>query len=248
MEEVKMKYKEIITQWIEAEKCTTCGIEARKRYANNHKYRFNYLYNLCLELNSRKQTSILDVGRSQLSVMLAKYYESVSTLGFNIEEDEGGHREIEKIKINHIIFNLNECQEVDKWPNEKFDLIIYSEVIEHLFEAPEYTFLFFKFLLKPEGYLICTTPNSAYLAKRICSFIGKNPLPGIRFYNKNPGHYREYTKNDLINMTNKCDLKIINHRYIDFKQPLTNWKYKLVNFFSHIVPSWKGYQILIVQK
>lgn len=248
MEELKKNYKEIISQWINNERKRTCGKEAQRRYVENHKFRFNHLYNLCLKLNPGKKAAVLDVGRSHLSIMLAKYYEDVSTLGFDIEEDEGGHREIENSNIKNIIFNLNDCKEVDKWPSEKFDLIIYSEVIEHLFEAPEYTFLFFRFLLKPEGYLICTTPNSAYLAKRICSFIGKNPLPGIRFYSKNPGHYREYTKNELIDMARMCDLKVINHKYIDFKQPITPLKYKIVRFLSNIYPSWKGSHILIVQK
>ncbi len=248
MKESKGHYKEVIDRWISDEKSRTCGAEAQQRYIETHKHRFNYLYNLCLKLNPDKKAAVLDVGRSQLSAMLSNYYKHVSTLGLDIDEDEGGHREIEPSKMNSIIFNLNKSKEIDLWPDKKFDLIIYSEVIEHLYEAPEYTFLFFRSLLNIGGYLICTTPNSAYLAKRICSFIGKNPLPGIRLYNKNPGHYREYTKKELINYATMCDLKVIDHKYINFKQVITSLKYRIVKYFSNICPSLKGSQILILQK
>lgn len=248
MNRAKKHYYNLIDKWVEDEKKISCGKESQQHYMSEHKYHFNYLFNLCLSINLNKSAKILDIGRSQLSVLLSNYYNKVVTLGFDLEEDIGGHREIESSNIEHIVFDLNECKKVNLWPQEKFDIIVYSEVIEHLFEAPEYSLLFFKHLLNPGGFIICSTPNAASLYKRFKLLFGENPYEKIRFYNRNPGHFREYTKKELIEMVNKCELKLVKHEYKNFIEETISFKIKIFKLITAFIPSFKLSQIIVIKK
>jgi hypothetical protein len=44
---------------------------------------------------------------------------------------------------------------------------------------------------------VLQTPNAASLRKRIKLLIGRNPYERIRVDRSNPGHFREYTVNEL---------------------------------------------------
>ncbi len=244
----KDEYKKIIDSWINTEKKQTCGSESQERYIKDHLQRFEYIFNLNIKLLPQKESRILDVGRSYLSTMLATYYQNVVTLGFDIQDDQGGHREVENVNLDHIVFDLNESRYVNKWPEQKFDLIIFSEVIEHLYEAPEFVFLLLSSMLNKNGYLICTTPNFSFLRNRLSCFIGNNPNSKIRFFKENPAHFREYTKVELIEIAKKSELSIYNHEFINFPIKVTDMKTKIIRSFSNLIPSFRASHILVLQK
>ena len=248
MMNTKQYYKDMIEKWIEEEKQRLCGIDSKDRYLQNHGQRFEYLMELCKNLNPDKSAKILDIGRSGLSVQLAKYYSNVTTLGLDLEIDKGGHRERETIDLKHIVFDLNESKNVKKWTDEKFDLIVYSEVIEHIYEAPEFSLLFLNYLLNPDGFIICTTPNAASFYRRLKLLLGENTISRIRFHNLNPAHYREYTKDELIQMAEMCELKVVKHQYICFYDDSDSLKSRIFNFITNAIPSFRWSQVLILSK
>ncbi len=247
-------YKELINQWINDEKKYKCGKEISNKYIESSFKRFKYLVNLCISLKPYKSIDILDVGRSHLSVLLSKYYTNLITLGFGLNNDDGGHRELEKININHITFDLNDSKNVNIWSySKRFDLIVFSEVIEHLYEAPEFSLLFLKYLLKPGGLLICSTPNAVAIHKRLRMFFGLNPFEKIRFYSKNPGHFREYTKKELIDMGEKCGFYFVNHKFINtLTYKGDNWKNilkkSIFTIITTFIPFWRILQVIIFKK
>ena len=244
----KQYYKDLIEKWIEEEKQKLCGIESKERYLQNHGKRFEYLSKLCQTLKPGKSTKILDIGRSDLSVLLSKYYSDVTTLGLDLEIDKGGHREREIIDLKHIVFDLNESKKVEKWTEEKFDLIVYSEVIEHIYEAPEFSLLFFNYLLNSDGFIIITTPNAASLYRRLKLLLGNNTISRIRFHNLNPAHYREYTKKELIQMAEICELKVVKHEYLSLADNPDSLKSRIFNFITNAIPSFRWSQVLILSK
>jgi methionine biosynthesis protein MetW len=91
--------------------------------------------------------------------------------------------------------------ETDKFPfeNEKFDIALFVEVIEHL-AKPEHCLSEIARVLKHGGELILTTPNLTSLQSRIQILRGNDPL-GIsvndRAYDR---HIRLYARNSLINL------------------------------------------------
>lgn len=152
----------------------------------------------------KKSKSILDVGCHSLILL--------STLR------DMGYRNVHGIDVPLFIeafdldtinrFNLKNCDlQNDAIPFEdnKFDIIIMSEVIEHLFFNPTDCLMDLKRTLKPGGKLIITTPNiyrSANLIKMLsCKNIFSLPSVGPS------GHFKEYSIEDINDFVETCDLK-----------------------------------------
>ncbi len=229
----KENFKLKINELIENERSRTCGKERSDVYAKNHKKRFHITLDICKKYVPDRNSRVLDIGRSNLTVLLSNYYNNVSSLGFNIKEDDGGHREnIEIRNVPHIVYNLNESKNITSWPDypENFDLIVFCETLEHIYTAPEYILLMFKYLLKPRGLIILTTPNAVSFHKRIILLRGKNPAERIRFYDLNPGDYRQYIRNEIINIAKNCELRIVECRNINFYSS----KYIAIRFLQRI--------------
>ena len=68
-----------------------------------------------------------------------------------------------------------------------FDLVICSEVLEHLF-SPERALDEIRRVLKPTGRLIVSVPNMGYIRKRILLLLGRSPLEP-----EYPAHIRFWT-------------------------------------------------------
>lgn len=244
----EMDYKSITNNWISEEKKRTCSEDSHKKYLRVHSNRFNYLYSFITKNFRDKSLKILDIGKGQLTLQLNDYYDTVCSLGFATDDDEGGHSVDSISQIQHIVFNLDHAKDVDNWPKASFDLIIFSEVIEHLSQSPEYVLLLFHSLLNENGCVICTTPNAAALFRRYKLLLGVQPYEKIRFFSGNPGHYREYTKKEMLQMGQLCGYKTIKHSFVSFNIKPEGIKSALVNFFTNLIPSFKWSQIIIFKK
>jgi hypothetical protein len=94
---------------------------------------------------------------------------------------------------------------------------VYAETLEHLYTAPVYSLAFLSSFLAEKGILLVTTPNAAMIMKRFILLLkGKNPFEQIRLIGENPGHYREYTMKELIDIGAQCQLDHIYAEYINF--------------------------------
>lgn len=79
----------------------------------------------------------------------------------------------------------------------QFDVVLCSEVIEHVQGNPRTAFAALLRFVRPGGRLIVTTPNLARLFNRIKLLLGWTPLERI-----GPagwaGHFREYTRGEIV--------------------------------------------------
>lgn len=191
--------------------------------------------------------SILDVGPSFFTSLLAQRFSSdrISALGLDSPESRGGHLPggipLDSVAFHR--FNLNDAQDQEKWlPTPPFDIIIASEVVEHLYTAPTLIVRFLASLLIKGGYLIVTVPNAAALLKRLLLLLGKHPYEMIRENAANPGHYREYTRAELLWIGGQCGMitrrvDSYNYNIAMDKRASESLKGRILRFMTAVAPS-----------
>lgn len=106
--------------------------------------------------------------------------------------------------------NLKEAKKIDidsqklPYPDNTFDIVIASEILEHLF-YPEKLLKEAARVLKSKGFLLITFPNSSSLQLRLGILLkGSSPLLN---YPENKEHIRFFSILDILNLVDK-DMKL----------------------------------------
>ncbi|WP_162539347.1 methyltransferase domain-containing protein [Granulicella sp. WH15] len=241
----------VLTQLLENEKAITCGEQSRHTYFDTHQARFADILRLCRGQVPIPSARVLDIGRSELTAYLLNFYPNIHTLGFDPAIDDGGHRETSDLKsVPHIPFDLLNAHVVSSWPDcGRFDLIVFSEVLEHLCVAPEFVFALLSSLLTDQGVLICTTPNATDISKRLRLLLGRNPYERLRLYSINPGHIREYTRQELSDIAQSVGLSCIGHHYFNWIQGSNQSRIKTIaKKLLRAYPSFRSFQLCVLTR
>lgn len=146
----------------------------------------------------------------------------------------------DELKKNNII--LKPCDlHTDRlpWPDDFFDFVIFSEVMEHLIPATVPSVLRqINRVLKKDKWLFLTTPNIAALLKRINLLFGKNPNEfDLRFHGETYGHIREYTMRELATVLQQEGFKIAKKEYFSIDSKRNIFTY-LEYIFAKVFPSF----------
>lgn len=167
--------------------------DANPGYVAFHGPRFKFLVEAARPHVAGSDCRVLDVGTSRLTSLLSKELKvRVDSLGLEDDRAVDGAR--------HYRFDLNDAQDRDRWRTEDigpYDIVVFAEIIEHLYTAPELVLGYLKAILAPHGLLLVQTPNAVALRKRVKMLLGRNPFERIRVDRRNPGHFREYTVHEL---------------------------------------------------
>jgi len=183
--------------------------------------------------NDSKTIKLLDIGPGFFTEILGQKlkstYSNVEIFGLGLKSDYIPF----KSKIDFIHFDLNDLYlKPENIPKlEQFDLIICTEVLEHLYTGIDSSLETFSKLLKPNGRLIIQTPNAVSLHHRLKLLFGQNPFSILRPNPIEPGHYREYTLNELEISLKKAGLnptKVESHNYFNYHGNWKNRIYKLI--------------------
>lgn len=144
---------------------------------------------------------ILDIG---CGVGTMDFY--LAAKGKGVTGIEISEKAVEIAKENAKIFKLDKkvnfiaAEFPNKIPDSKYDLVIFSEVIEHL-EDDGKALRDIRKVLKPDGILVITTPSSNAPLYRM-GLLGS--------FDKSVGHLRRYGKEGLMDLVKKNRFKIIN--------------------------------------
>ena len=146
---------------------------------------------------------ILDVGQAYEAEQLRSLPGAiVDTLGFG--DDRFSPREGER----HIPYDLKAAGEEDVWPElDRYDLVVCAEVIEHLPISPVNAVRFLGSALHPGGWLVLQTPNAARMGNRVRLLAGRNPFEELRDDLVSPGHIREYTVDEVVELGRAAGLE-----------------------------------------
>lgn len=145
-----------------------------------------------------------------------------------------------KLKKNKIILKPCDLQSEEfPWPDNFFDFVIFSEVMEHLIPATvPSVFRQMARVLKKDKWLLVTTPNIAALLKRINLLFGKNPNElDLRFHGETYGHIREYTMQELTAVLQQEGFKIAKKGYFSIDSKRSIFTY-LEYIFGKVFPSF----------
>ena len=196
---------------------TPAEIQDGLSYFEFHQRRFAYLVDVLAEVKASDApggtSSALDIGPSYFTLALSEVLGlDVTALDFHPQLRGLGAA----VGIDLVVHDL--CDPDIPLADGSFDLILFSEVIEHIPKHPGAILDEFNRLLKPGGILIVQTPNFANLSNRLHLLMGHNvqeeyPPPGDDFL---PGHFREYCMNELLVLLAKSGFDVVRAEYCTY--------------------------------
>lgn len=194
---------------------------------------------------------VLDLGSEPGYIAIALKMNGYNVIGGSINLIGDFKKRMNQFQIPIDVYNID--YDDLHYSNSTFDVVIFSEIIEHLFYDVPHALKEIYRTVKQDGYLILTTPNLARIANRMRLLTGKSinpPLCGENHYFQKDiykRHNREYTLQELIHLLNESGFKINRQFYWNYpayiyRKPMLK---RGVNFISHIIPGFKD-QIYIV--
>ena len=177
------------------------------KYMNLHKSGFKRVINAIPRLSN--PIRILDIGPTPFTIFIKKEFPNYEVWALdrtNLMEER-----LNQSNVKFMLCNLD----VSSIPfeDEYFDIIIFTEVLEHVFEPPSNVLKELKRILRTSGKMIIGVPNIASLSKRIKLLFGISPLQNAdmqmqKGWVHGHGHIHEYTKKELLSLCNLVNLKI----------------------------------------
>ena len=127
------------------------------------------------------------------------------------------------IKDTSLVYEVTEtiCNvEKDNFPfsNHCFDIVIAGEILEHLTTSPTNFLYEIHRILKPNGYLLLTTPNAIQAKYLYNWFRGVSSWDKYSGYGVYGRHQREYTINELKKLLNLLNFEIFSIRSLFFSK------------------------------
>lgn len=170
--------------------------DPKDSYYQIHISRYQKIFNTVKSLNLTPGSKALDIGCYPPYLLDFLEKENFDAYGVCSQ-----HETVNRPKIN--ILNIDS----DSLPykDDQFDLVVMSEVMEHLVSDPVNIFSEIYRVLKPNGYFLITTPNVLRTQNLVSLLIGKNiyfGLDQLKNSSQKLGtiyfrHNREYTPKEL---------------------------------------------------
>ena len=140
------------------------------------------------------------------------------------------------------------------YENDYFDCIVFSEVLEHVYDSPLEILKEFKRILHLDGHLLLTTPNVMRIENKIKFLLNINIYQDIYRYTYSPRyalHFREYSKRDLkILLEDYLGYSIVRFTMFDYAGGRTSTRrfiQRCLHLINILLPMYKGCMIAIAR-
>jgi 2-polyprenyl-3-methyl-5-hydroxy-6-metoxy-1,4-benzoquinol methylase len=220
-----------------------------REYFLIHEARYKRILREIREIGDGKKLKILDIGCYPYHLGAA-----LEKLGHEVWGISSPHEPIKNKRV--AILNI----ETDPFPykDNTFDLVLCSEVVEHLPQSPLPALKEMYRVAKPGGHLLLTTPNVSGSVHLLFRLFGHAPISGENSANAYHRHNHEYTLNELSKLVYHAGwtVKRATHfiSYHPFRRrnrhdnPLL-WTGKFANFLAMLaVPRLRDTLLVIGQK
>lgn len=160
-----------------------------------------------------KNKSVLDIGCGYgfLTLPIRENNNQVEV----IETTDNAVKEMKKhgFTVHELDLNSNWSFDI----NQKYDTVVCTEVIEHLFDTDNLIKNIYK-ILNQKGELIISTPNVASFGRRIMLLLGINPILEFTSRSHDAGHIRYFTFKNMEELLKEHGFEIVKKTsdYINF--------------------------------
>ena len=199
-------------------------------YFETSRPRYEYTLSLALEQDGGR---ILDVGCSpgHLAMALVKAGFEVQGIDLNplwLAKYAPGWPE--RLQITH----TNIEQDPMPFPSESFDLVIFTEVLEHIAITDPCVILGeIRRVLRPGGRMLLSTPNVANLSNVVALIQGENVFwPPEIFYGSVDRHNREYAPSELLRLVERAGFA---HHALGYMNTWSNWHHITAPLFHRVL-------------
>ena len=186
-----------------------------QNYFDVHYYRIIQTFKL-MHPYIKTDMVILDVGSSPPIIKEILESLRIKVIGIDYEPEH-------EPDDNAIMCNIE--KESLPFTSNYFDAITFFEILEHLIINPIKALQECLRVLKPDGYLFLSTPNSVKI-RNLDSFLRRTSYfqymyrDWKKFYSMEhyEKHHYEYTMDELVDLLNQIPLKVINNKYRAYRK------------------------------
>lgn len=167
----------------------------RSKYIRNQSARIAFSFNLISD-SLNENSLVLDLG-------IAPYFfahvitslSNASVCGVGLSTPVRQERMEENFGIHTYYCNM----ETERLPfnDSMFDMVVFTEVLEHLLMSPSHTFSEIHRVLKNRGILLVSTPNAVSLMHRLALLFGHNIFAKYSLDHTYGRHNRLFTRREL---------------------------------------------------
>jgi SAM-dependent methyltransferase len=252
------------------DKCLELSSELERKYVLDHVERiWQNLATIRAGLSVMRCTtrpSILDIGTSPLTFIYKQYLQTVDM--FTIDRTALLGERCREHNIDHRVCNL--LTEPIPLADGQMDMVVFTEVFEHLNTGPGRIFSEIHRILKPGGTLVFSLPNTAMLKNRIGALLGRPVLEPVYEVFKEEkseqsqgdgewvhglGHTREYTMSETTDIVRRYGFEVQSTQSADaFIDPpdrfsrLRRIAWPVYRIASRIVPNSRMINLVLARK
>jgi SAM-dependent methyltransferase len=224
----------------------TDRLEGGFNYFDFHKKRFDFLLRI-LKNSYLLKSRFLDIGSLDGYMMLGAKLIGYNVAGTDLPEYVQAIHELS----DHYGFDNRPADLLSSrlpFADGEFDLVLFSETLEHLNFHPAALFNEISRVMKPGASLVITTPNLLRLNNVLKLLIGQSINHEIELPYSAGTHYREYTAEELEYLVGISGLQTDVCKSLNFPYPDLGWKIKITDLMSRLFPLRRRDLIVIAKK
>jgi SAM-dependent methyltransferase len=206
-------YVNELAQAPEAESHLELDRERELKYLRYAAFRFRYTAQLLPK--TTEPLRVLDIGTTPFTLYVKKANPHFEV--FTLDRTE-----LLKERCSSNGVELRTCDldsDALPFPDDFLDVVIFTEVLEHVFRPPSEILSEVRRILKPGGTLILSVPNIAYILNRVRLMLGRTHLEDPdeqlrKTWVHGHGHLHEYTLSEIVSVVGRVGFEVQSKRYL----------------------------------
>jgi len=214
-------------------------------YYQRYRSRYLVLMKLYARLAGAPPIDFLDIGGGQFATLAKALWGDRSVAAdFGVNHFDYLHEQ----GVETVEWNL--CSTDQPFRN-RFDLVMFSEVIEHLPIPGHIVLERLRLTMKPGGLLICTTPNLYRARNVVYMALGKRMFTNFHYPTDHGlGHILEYDKNHLRWQFERAGFEILSLKQEHFRHSPTSLPFRVMSWIGaplYLVPRFRDQHVVIAR-